>query len=113
MATWRLALCELIRKINTTAIVNWPIDPLGPPIQPGDGTLAREHIAEAESRAGAWQGARTPVAGGWLPHHSCPAGARHRTICQAMEARLSDRPARGQDHSAPSGRATARAVQRE
>lgn len=46
-ANWRDAFCELILKIKMTAIFNWPINPLGPPIQPGDSPLTREHIAEA------------------------------------------------------------------
>jgi photosystem II stability/assembly factor-like uncharacterized protein len=41
-------LCELIKKIKMTAIFNWPIDPLGPPIQPGDGPLTREVYSAAE-----------------------------------------------------------------
>jgi len=47
VAIWRAAFCQLIHKIETTAILNWPINPLGPPIQSGDGPLTRAHIAEA------------------------------------------------------------------
>jgi hypothetical protein len=48
---WRTSFCELIHRIETTAIFNWPINPLGPPIQPGDGLLKHEQIAEAETLA--------------------------------------------------------------
>jgi photosystem II stability/assembly factor-like uncharacterized protein len=35
-AAFRDELCQLLRQIQTTAQVNWPIDPLGPPVSLGD-----------------------------------------------------------------------------
>jgi photosystem II stability/assembly factor-like uncharacterized protein len=46
----RISFCRLINILQTTAIFNWPINPLGPPIQSGDGHVTRELYVEAEER---------------------------------------------------------------
>lgn len=42
----RQKLCQLVRQVLTIAQINWPIDPLGPPIQLGNPAAARRTLEE-------------------------------------------------------------------
>jgi hypothetical protein len=42
----RQKLCQFVRQVLTIAQINWPIDPLGPPIQLGNPAAARRTLEQ-------------------------------------------------------------------